>query len=280
MPHHQSGAGMLYVPQIKDTEWGNYFIDCLIKCDRFQIEYESFPGIRNLGRRAGNLKPLTFDGKLILIDDWDWAFPTSLINETFFDSNPYYRELALILKVQFSTKDKGLYPNVPVVPFLMFPRSTFQLSVFHWEAPGKFITSFSGKGWRSRKGWISELSKMPDAFLKVENPNVENQQEYYEMLSQNTWGLILKGRGNGGKNRREVEYLSCGMPLALNYVPEYPFDFVPNVDFLHLNTPQDLAKLREIDPRPFSLRSIHNYETHFSPQGIASTFERLVRSHL
>jgi hypothetical protein len=269
----------LAIPRLRNKQWGNYLIDCVVNSGRFHIEHHDFPPIRNL-RRGGHLKPLLHDGKLILIDDWDYAHPTCNLNEAFYESNPYYRDVSLILKVQYSSKDKNLYPSVPVVPFSIFPRSTFQLSVFEWKGPGKHITSFSGRCWRQRRGWVAKLKEMPDVHLKLQNPDPGIQQEYYDMLSDNTWGLVLKGKGNGGKNRREMEYMSCGMPLALNYIPEYPFAFVPDVDFLYLQTPQDLGRLQSMDPRPFAERSVHNYKMHFSPDAIARTFEMLVRNHL
>lgn len=264
----------------KNNQWGNYLIQQLVDSGKYQVRFEEFPPFQALGRRRGNLKPLKIDGSLVVIDDWDFAHPTSRLDAAFFDQNPFYRDIKLILKVQYSQLDKPSYPPIPIEPFLIFPRSTFKLGVFDWQPGGDLIAAFSGKPWRNRRAWIRQMQSMSSLHLVVGNPDPSVQEPYYDTLRRCTWGLILKGKGPGGKNRRETEYLSCGMPLALNYKPEYPFPFEPGIDYVYLEKPSDLNHLDQIDPVPFSRRSRFNYEKYFSSQGIVDTFERLTRKHL
>lgn len=270
----------LTIAKPKNNQWGNYITQQLINSGKYEVNFEEFPSFQGLGRRRGSLKPMKLDGNMVMIDDWDFAHPTSRLDEAFFDQNPFYRDIKLILKIQYSRRDEPAYPPIPIEPFLIFPRSTFKLGVFDWKPGGDYIAAFSGKVWRNRRAWIKHMESMSAFHLVVGNPNPSVQEPYYDTLRRCTWGLILKGKGNGGKNRRETEYLSCGMPIALNYKPEYPFPFEPGVDYVYLEKPEDLDSLYKIDPIPFSERSRLNYENYFSPQGIVETFEKLTSKHL
>ena len=61
------------------------------------------------------------------------------------------------------------------------------------------------------------------------------------------------------KNRREPEYTSCGMPLALGgYKPNYGFEFKEGIHYFYIDKPEDIEKLKDIDPRPYSEASKQN----------------------
>ena len=165
----------------------------------------------------------------------------------------------------------------------MFSNHTFYLENFQWNANDNHKHDYiiTGKPWRHRVPWIRFAENI------IAGPNNINighgagdasqpheNLGFYEMLKECKWGLILNGRGCGAKNRREVEFSSLGMPLALNYVPKYPFDFVPNKDFVLLKSPEDLLSLKDIDPEPFAERSKYIYSQFFSPSyGVYNSFQ-------
>ena len=108
--------------------------------------------------------------------------------------------------------------------------------------------------------------------IKSKRSNAIDENLYFDLLKQTKWGLILKGKGEAGKNRREMEYASYGMPLALNYKPIYPFEFEPNKHYFYLEKIEDLNKLKEINPMPFAKQSTDMYKKYFCFESIPNNF--------
>lgn len=249
------------------------------------IKITNFPKI-NLYRNK-YITPFKINDKLFLIDDWDYGPPTNDILNRGIDS--YYSDNnTIILKIQYDINDINIYDqiynkyNIKVVPFIMFANSRFEYEYFIWksESDFKFLCCITGKAWRNRRNWIRMAQEQYSDIIYVNNSYVAGEQlstslmkEWSELIKFCRWGLILKGKGLVGKNRREVEYSSCKIPMALNYTPKYHFDFEPNYHYIYLETPNDFKKLLDEDPQPYSDRAWEIYSKYYSPQqGIYNSF--------
>lgn len=220
--------------------------------------------------KSKNLTPFKLDDKYFFIDDWDYCYPTSYLNdikipEIFSNSEPPLT----ILKIQYDMNDKEkydrLYQNhkIKVLPFIIFPNRYFNLGFGNWRADGhEYICWHTGRIWRNRWPWVNFLNSCGFNMPVIENGFADNRG-YEDILLKTKWGLILKGKGVG-KNRREVEYMSIGMPLALNYKPCYPFEYNANEHYVYLEKPEDIAKLNDIDPEPYANKSLEIYNKYYS----------------
>lgn len=240
-------------------------------------------------RGGRNFISFIYEDIVFIIDDWDHASPTCyLIN------NPnipkfYLDNNTCVLKIQYCNSEINNYDeiykqtNIKILPFTMFANRSFDLENFKWDVnyKHKFNFIFTGKPWRNRLSWINFAQTNKEKLLcgmdfsnGAGDSNINSSNtSFYDILKDTRWGVILKGKGCGAKNRREVEFSSLGMPLALNYIPNYPFSFIPNQDFVLLQSPEDLFKLQDIDPVPFAERSLAIYNEYFSPNnGIFNSF--------
>jgi len=275
--------------------WGRRLIYHLSQSKDCKMEILPLPPI-NVFRGHKNFTPLIYNDIVFIIDDWDHATPTMSLIDNPDALHQFYKDnTTVILKIQYSPNQAGLYQKVYdqhgilVLPFTMFANRTFKLSAFEWKSSDEHIYTsiFTGKPWNCRRSWLNfaeEHKEEINCYLNFDYtagdasrnpPNGDNPRftNFYELLQKTKWGVILKGKGDGGKNRREVEFASLGMPLALNYTPHYPFEFVPDKDYLLLREPSDLLKLKDIDPEPFAARSKEIYHQYFSPEnGILNSF--------
>lgn len=254
------------------------------------IEYDySIPPVLTGDRRARlNFHTFIINETVFVLDDWDTLSPTSLLLHNniskFYLDNP-----TTILKIQYCESEQNNYDKIfnqlgiKILPFIMFSNNGSNLESFAWDKNSKHSYTFclTGKCWRNRSAWFkfseqykTELNCFVQYHSKGERSTVEENTIFMELLKNTKWGLILKGKGCGGKNRREVEFSSFGMPLVLNYKPIYPFSFIPNKDFLLIENYTDLFKLKDIDPEPFAQRSKEIYNNYFSPNnGLFNSFE-------
>ena len=222
------------------------------------------------------LIPFKINEKVFLIDEWDYGYPSTNLADYCVIPEYYLREKPTILKIQYHVSYKPSYDELYskygmlTYPFTMFPSQWFPLEYFKYNFDDKkYMFSFSGRRWKGRFRWLNEIIKMDNVYVCDQN---DETNVYLDIMKNMRWGLCLQGKGAGGQNRREVEYSSLRLPLALNYKPTYAFDFVPNVDYIYLENPSDLYKLKDIDTKPFSERSYEIYQKYFSNQGIFNCF--------
>lgn len=225
-----------------------------------------------------------YKDKLIAVDTWDTLIPTfSFYKNGAFSQKPL-SDIRLLIKIQHCpnefwdefTKNTG----IPVTSWTMFPNSKFNLQTFKWQSTGhKYTSILSGKYARfGRNRWIDVAKQYGNYHLPPSYNHFWTIEEYINILKQCKWGLSLVGKRSGGdgKNRREIEYASCGMPLALNYQPHYPFEFIPNRHYLYLDKPESLKLLETTDPRPFAERSCEIYDKYFSATGMRKLLELIM----
>ena len=267
--------------------WGNFLIQKIAHSGLFKVTYEHFPRYNASGiPRAGELKAFELNGIMCLVDAWDYSHPTCHISKKFLDNNPKVKNIKYVFKTQYSERHMEQYNRldkelgIKVFPFFIFPRHNFKNCQFQWKnKEHEHLAFFSGRIWKERKRWYHYMMDRKDDFFSVnhesskikivqKSSNHISEENYMGLMKNTKWGLILKGKGEAGKNRREVEYSSCGMPLALNYKPIYPFNFEPNKHYLYLEKPEDLEKLKTIDPAPYAKASARLFRKYFDPEKV------------
>ena len=188
----------------------------------------------------------------------------------------HYKGISLIICLQASRhwipEMQTIYQKhgIVVTPFPYPSMPEFPLGEFQWEnKPHTHLCNFAFAKRGNRMEWLTYHQNTPWVYHK----QLRSTRQYMEVLRDTHWGLSLQGIVTkprmDGKCYRESEYMSLGFPLALNYQPFYPFSFQPNVDYVFLEKPEDLVKLKDIDPLPFAHRSTHNYQQWFSPLGMS-----------
>jgi hypothetical protein len=260
--------------------WNNTLCNMLIKSNIFNVKFIDFPHIRADHARNANWSMMKVNDTTIGLDTWDTLSPTN----AYFDNNFFNNKIKidLLIKIQYHNcnfwKMFTEKTKIPVTAWTVMPCHHFPLEIFKWQNKNhKWIGTVTGKNNRfGRQPWTDWCSKNNDFYSSGEylvNDTIDN---YIERLKECKWGIILKGKKGAEKNRRECEFSSCSMPLALNYDPEYPFPMEPNKHYVKLNSPDDLAKLRDINPKPFVEASKQLYNDHFSPKGMANTLLKII----
>ena len=155
--------------------------------------------------------------------------------------------------------------GIHILPLIYGVSGRFPIGQFNWrKIDHKYLAHF-GFGvsvQKHRKKWIAKAKQNGNFLI-----DYMRGKRFSNALKDCRWGVSLKGSGvrHDGKCYREAEFLSCGMPLALDYQPSYAFPFFPNVHYLYLDSLSMLDKLSEIDPEPFANRSKTLWKNHYCP---------------
>lgn len=222
------------------------------------------------------------DGLRVAIDTWDTDDPGAFIWRT---HPEIYSRINVLLKIQYrphpvwtDVRKKG----VRVYPWTVFPSREWTLECFDYtDAEEKHLGVISGSPRHGRDDFFQEAKKLGGFCCLPLTRGKERPpfDQYVKHQKASRWGISLIGkRGTDGKNRREIELASCGMPLALNYIPHYPFPFEPGVHFLYMPDASHLSRLKEVDPGPFCLKSREIYDQFWSVNGMSEMFVKLVIS--
>lgn len=266
------------------TYWNRTLCRMLIDSEMFQVTEDLFHFHRSPGVRNCNFHIMRLDGKIVGVDTWDTWDPTAAyFSKGVFSSWPY--NMCKLIKIQY-------YPcafwekftretHIPVTPWTIFPSSEFPLEYFQWspDTDKAYVGLLTGRNDRfGRQRWMDWCRKDKGFYVQENNRHKIEATEFLSLLRQSQWGICLKGKQkhHDGKNRRECEYASCGIPLVLNYIPTYPFPMVPNVDFYYVKDPEDLKALWTVDPKPFAAASRELYRKYFSPKGMSQTLCSLI----
>ena len=231
----------------------------------------------NVCRRSANYSVFYVNGAKVGLDTWDTAEPSSILWQ-----REMLRDLDLLVKIQWRDDTIWTYMEkggLRVRPWTVFPSREFTLGFFQYDSTQRHrvMGLISGANRFGRCAYADWTARNPD-FTSILGQKIP-MDRYLRLVRGCRWGVSLKGRrGTDGKNRREAEFASCGMPLALNYAPSYPFDFRPGRDFWLLSGPEDLITLRNLDPAPFAARSKYHWNEHFSAVGSAKTLLKLVEN--
>lgn len=236
------------------------------------------------GRVTGNLCTFRVDDKLIALSTWDTNSPVVEAERAgHFMCGHLFGSVRLLLHIQWRPDDPywGYFEKVaqiPVSAWTIFPSREFPLEVFRYEPGAQHIyqATLTGADRFGRGAYRDVARKHQDFYVKVGSEK-DDMSEYLNILRTCRWGVSLGGRRNTDKkNRREIEFASCGMPLALNYQPHYPFPFEPGKHYVYMEEPEDLLRLREIDPRPFAAAADQVYRERWCDVGMAGTLLNLI----
>jgi hypothetical protein len=254
----------------------------VFEVSEMEFPFKAIPGVRN-----GSWNTIELDGVRVGLDTWDTWSPTC----HYYDNglfNNVLKDIKLIFKIQYYKCDywDKVFPEktgIKVLPWTVMPTHHFELEKIKWvNKKHRFVASITGRNNRfGRQPWVDEAKKHQDFYTKTDYVSTDPQDDYMQILSDCKWGLILKGkqRNHDGKNRREVEFTSLDIPLAMNYVPSYPFKMDPGVHFYKLEKPEDILKLRDVDPLPFVEASRQLYRDYFSPVGMSKLLIKLVKEN-
>jgi len=240
-----------------------------------------------VGPRTENMSVVDLDGKLVAIDTWDDAQPThALYGAGEWSEGGSLEFVDLLLKIQWQagpfwdtfTAETG----VPVSPWTIFPSREWELGGFRYNLHDdhQYVGLISG-AMRSGRGEYFDAARAADDFYVPDEQTKERDWERFWAAARSCrWGISLKGkRGTDGKNRREIEYASCGVPLAMNYCPSYPWHMEPGRHFVLLESAADMLALRLIDPAPYAAAADEIYREYWSPPGMARLFAGLVEEY-
>jgi len=263
----------------------------------FEVTKEPFPNINLepiVGKRHQFIGFFKFNDVLVALDAWDGTQPTCMLADWFKDHH-FYSKTKIIFKIQYRSSIKiqefenfTAVTGIPITSWTMFHSLTFPLEYFKWDKNQnhKYLTYVSGK---RRQEWLDYyidskevatfdncgLAKVPKNRAKLVT------QDFLDIVKDCKWGLSLKGKRISNldcKNRREVEYSSVGMPLALNYIPEYPFPFEKDKHYVYVEKPEDLMKLQDIDPVPYAEAAWETYQKYFSAVGSSKLFVEIMNN--
>ena len=263
----------LEVPPIPPKAvWTHFLLNSLASSGMIRIIPGDLPVIDGGRRWRNNFHFARMRGVTFAIDTWDAQRPSA-------EGHALFHSLDLLLKIEYAPSpiwtDLEQTYGLRVAPWTMFGYDDVLAGYFDWaREPHEHLCAFSGIGWRGRRPWLDHIQRRGWPVLPGQKPD-----EYLPLIRTMQWGVVLQGRKPphcDGKNRREHAYTSCGMPLALNYIPHYPFPMEPDRDFVYLRAPADLDRLADIDPAPYAEASRRLWRHCFSPAGMAATLLKLI----
>lgn len=258
------------------SPWNQTLNRFLRESRRFDIDHHDFPRIQYV-RRIQNLHLMVVGEQRVLVDSWDTNAALREALQAGHFSKPPLSETDFILKIAASRNSRfqsrfTAETGIPIRPWTMFTCHSFPLKAFRWRTgPHDYIANLTCSVRFRRGPWIEFARDQGGYYIADEK---ESMERFAEVLKACRWGVCLHGKGD--KTRREPEFASLGMPLALNYQPHYPFRFRPGREYVFLKDVRDLETLKEIDPAPYAARSWKLWRHHFSPRGMANTLLKVV----
>lgn len=242
--------------------------------DRVKVESAKIDAQQNRNARFGGLSFIKINNKLIALDTW--CNRKYIVN---FRKVGLFNELKPDLYLKMDDVDYGRELGFKSSSWVMFPGGQKFVDFFKWENVNhKYLSMFtSGKHslrTQHRMPWLEYFRAHPE-FWSSRDIRL-SEDEYRSILKQCKFGVIIVSN-DSYKNTREYEYISCGMPMALNYRPRYEFGFEPDKHYLLLKEPTDLAKLATIDPLPFVEASKYIWENYYRPEAAADYLMQLLK---
>ena len=277
-------------PDRRYASWNCTLHRMLAESGMFDVQYigdvPSLPK-KSCGRVTNCLSVVKLDGVAVAIDSWDTDSPSdAAFKAGHFDCGAALGDVRVLLKIQWQPRplwdEFESTTGIRVYPWTIFPTQEFQLGAFQYDPDAQHIYTATATGAdRFGRGEFKEAARAAGDFYAKDGGKKDTLEEYMNVIKSCRWGVSLRGkRGTDGKNRREIEFASCGMPLALNYQPHYPFAFEAGKHYVYMETAEDMIALRDIDPRPFADASREIYESYWSAKGMARLFIDLVQNRV
>lgn len=275
---------------LESESWNKTLYRMMARSGVWDIQTEQFPVAPRIpgNRRGSNFTLLRVNGVLLALDTWDDNNPSSLYESNgCFATGGCFADVKMVLKIQY--RNNGYWntfhgkTGILATPWTVMPSRVFPMEFFKWENKAhKYFVSTTGRNNRFGRGkWVDACKARGDCYIPDQHINHKDDMEVYQEVLRNVrWGLVLQGLPRSdGKNRRETEFGSCGIPLALNYKPTYPFEFEAGKHFVYTPDPKDLAALATIDPEPYSKAITEIYNKYWSPAGMSNLLLDLCRKN-
>ena len=278
--------------------WSIQMMNNLANSGLFEVKYEDWPEEMDIpARRKEFLSFFKIDNDLFALDTWDSHYPSTHAIEMF-PEDDFFGKTKILFKIQKNNETDETWQNfedktgIMTSNWTMFPTEKYPLNYFRWDDdPDKhWYGIISGK---RRPQWMEYYRDNPDFFVPPEigkdtstvqvSSDRIDFEEFKVRLQKSLWGISLHGKRYKGldcKNRREVEFSSCGMPMALNYKPEYSFPFNAGEHYFYFENMEDLVKIKDVDPLPFHKKSVEAYDKWFSPKGSAEVLLDIIDKKL
>ncbi len=251
-------------------DFNKWYHEILIRSGKFVVKYEKMPEHDRMleidkvvypgGRRPkhGQISFAKIDGKLVVFDtQFDDGFTINYLKAGLFSGiNP-----SAYVKYK-QNKEVQKHLGCKLVVWAMFPAGWDLVDKFKYNShESKYNVMASGQNSlriMRRVPWFEHAKT-----LDIDTRIAIKHNDYLELLKKSRFGVILSIRNE--KNTREYEFISNEMPLALNYIPEFEFDFVPNEHFLYMKEIGDLSRLLTENVEKYHKHSKFIWENYFRP---------------
>ena len=254
-------------PQHDFNKWYN---EILIRSGLFTVKYERMPEHDRMleldsivypgGRRPkhGQISFAKIGGKLIVFDT---QFDDNLTMQYLLNGLLNNMSVSAYIKYK-KNQDIQKLLGCPLVVWAMFPGGWNLVNKFEYCSYNS-IYNVMASGFNSlkvmkRQPWFDHAKRI-GIDTKIAIPS----NEYLGLLKKSRFGIILSIRNE--KNTREYEFISNSMPLALNYKPEFEFDFIPDEHYLFMKDVNDLSKLTTSNTNKYVVRSKYIWDNYFRP---------------
>lgn len=236
---------------------------------------------------------ININDKIVVIDSWDYSIP--MIN--WLNGNGRDIKIDLILKIQYCpNSNNNNIRNVPISPWTMFH---FKHNIWQKRQPEiknrwlntikKYDIGFSGRKWSWRLPWAEKLKEFDNCLVNIYNKtppgDIHHYLSYFTKFSSILSIIGKKDRNTDGKNRREVEAASIGMPLILNYKPHYLNQLKPDHHYFYVTKPEQLSNIiQKLNTNKKLYQEISNnlqtwWDNNASPQGVCKTFIQALKQN-
>jgi hypothetical protein len=259
-------------------------------------DHDELPHLGRISKEIGLARSdatriISVNDKLVYIDTWDYFHPTGTVLAHIDKVDIDIKAIVKIQKRKGSKYENS--KNIPVVPWSMFhsrhmewlenqPEYREQVQA---NSNKHVPVGYSGRHFNFRKKWFQAIEEIEGHFITTWRKRPTDPIENY-IKNMGEWkiGLILKGKSDGqtdGKNRREVEFASVGLPMMLNYQPYYLNELVPGKHYAYVESPDKLGEaLSSLTPEFAAELADNAYEwwkENASLEGTCKTFMQAMR---
>lgn len=276
--------------------WNRGLVRSLLKLGDFNLADVNMGKLPHIGRISDEIGlPRSHTGTIIQVNDkyvyldtWDFGIP-SIIILMHLDKIPI--KLSAVIKIQKGIKP---FPNeeIPVLPWSMFSsKHTLWLEnqpkyrEAYLSSKKEYKIAYTGRNFHFRRIWIEEIKRLGGFTFVWPRIPKDSRDDYVTKMCQWESSLILKGKTDSrtdGKNRREVECASIGMPMIMNYKPHYLNELVPGKHYIYVKTHSEIEKALETLTPDFAAELGNNayewWKANASDEGLCRTFIQVLET--
>lgn len=284
---------LIELPSKRHTPWIQGLLACLETIQNHewaQVKVVDLPEIRNVPRwNQGAI--LRVDGHYVYLDTWDCDIPTSRVDPT----QPF-GNIELFIKIQANDKWTA-HCGVPVTTWTMFHTAQMDwLANLDRRREDRRLNAplrreqglpwgFTGRKWGERGPWLAALREAGKGHLEVWDGRARLGDTEEWVLKTHKWnaGIVIcgkHGRQTEGKNRREVEFASLGIPMILNYYPTYPDPLISGKHYAFWCRPGNLTETLYYATQNAELLASNArewWDHNASPRGLCESFIRITK---